>query len=203
MDAEADPAVSDDAPASTDGDMVTTNTDQQAVAMPTPTIVQYGSSTAVPTSSAGGPGLRIDGGTDTQSLMIASYRVRMGNTTTAEFTVTPAAGAAFVYALRGTGGGYSTNQLRFERKPGSDQLQVTDLAGPIACGAIPSGTPTAVTVVYTGGAPSQYDVLINGAPTVCADRPTKLRPPVSGFNLMDASNEGFGGHVEFTDLALF
>ncbi len=201
--AEPDPAPSDGDPATAEPDTVTTNTDQQAVSLPAPTIVHGGSSTVETLDSVGGTGLGINGGSELGAFVIASYRIRMGNTTTAEFTVTPATGAAFVYALIGWGGGYSGKQLRFERKPGSNELQVTDAAGTVACGAIPSESPTAVTVVYTGGAPSQFDVLINGAPTACTDRPTTLRPPVTGFNLMDAANVGYGGRVQFSDLALF
>ena len=63
-------------------------------------------------------------------------------------------------------------------------------------------TPTKLGLVFHA-ASGTFDVLIDGAASECTSLPTKLQPPVIGCNLMDASNEGWGGRVDFTDLTIF
>lgn len=181
---------------------VTAATDDQP-ALSGPAITRGGTSSAHAVDSLRGSGLQIDGSTEIGSFAIATYGGTAGSAeTTVEFAVTPAPGASFVYSLLGSGSRYSTRQLRVQRAPGSDQLRAASTTGEVACGAIASGTPTAVAIVFRPGAQT-FDVRINGAATPCANLPSKLQAPAKGFSMMDASNEGYGGRVVFGDLAMY
>lgn len=113
----------------------------------------------------------------------------------------PRGAAAFLYTLRGTGSGYSSRQLRLERAPGSDTLDASSTSGVVTCGNVASDAPTSVALVFHA-ASQTFDVQIGGAATPCTGLKTKMAAPVVGFRLMDASNEGYGGEVTFTDLAV-
>jgi hypothetical protein len=168
-----------------------------------PTITKAGTSAAlIHASSSPGPGLEITGGPELGSYVIASYGATTASSdATAGFTVTPSSGAAFVYILLGSGSSYSTRQLRLQRTPGSSDLHAASSNGNVTCGTVASGTPTNLTVVYHA-ATGTFDVRIAGAASGCTNLPTKLQAPIAGFNLMDASNEGWGGRVAFTDLTV-
>lgn len=174
----------------------------EARAVPAPSIAYAGSSSVTPLpSAAGGGGVRIDGGTEEGAFALVSYRVAVrGDTATAQFTVAPAAGASFIYDLTGSGSGYSTRKLRLSRVPGSSQLQATSATGEVVCGPL-GDSATPVTLVYRG-ASKTFDVTINGQATACTGLATRMKGPAVGFNLMDASNAGYGGQVTFTGLAL-
>jgi hypothetical protein len=174
----------------------------RAGTLPAPTLTTNGSSTATVTTSLAGSGLRIDGGTAAAAYAMATYPIATGAMrATASFTVNPAAGAAFVYTLRGTGSGYSSQQLRIQRVPGSDALQAAAANGIVTCGTLPSGQPTPVTLAFDGTTKT-FDVRIAGAASACTHLPTQVGGPVMGFRVMDAANEGYGGRVELTNLAL-
>jgi hypothetical protein len=49
--------------------------------------------------------------------------------------------------------------------------------------------------VHAATFPHTFDVLINGTPTNF----TGLSTPFTGLNVMDASNDGWGGTVRFDD----
>jgi hypothetical protein len=189
-----------------DEDSVASKTQQSTQpqdALSSPTIARAGTSSArILSSTLGGPGLEITAGSELGAYLIAAYGVTLGSRdATAEFTVTPASGAAFVYILLGSGTRYSTRQLRLQRTPGSSTLQAAASTGNVTCGTVASGAPTRVAVVFDA-ASRTFDVLINGARSACMDLPTAIQPPVVGFDLMDASNEGWGGQVDFTDLSV-
>jgi hypothetical protein len=185
--------------------------------LPDPAPLVVGSSAALPflaatassgTSSAtelsasqGGPGMVIHGGTELGSYYLAMYNATTPADATARFTVKPGTGAAFVYILRGTGSSYIKRQLRLERLPGSTTLQAAATTGVVACGSVASDKPTNVALVFHP-ASQTFDVLIGGAASACTALPTRMGAPVVGFSLMDASNEGYGGEVEFTALSL-
>lgn len=179
--------------------MVTPNTEEQQ-ASSNPTIWKTGSSSATVLGSLRGAGLRIDGGSDYGSYLLATYRVSSSQNI-GELTVTPAAGASFVYVLVGSGRSYSTHQLRLERRPGSNELRAAAATGSVECGTVASDQATQVSLVLDA-ASQTFDVLIDGVTSACTDLSTRLEPPVIGFNLMDASNQGYGGRVEFTDLTV-
>jgi hypothetical protein len=101
--------------------------------------------------------------------------------------------------MTGTGSGYSSRHLRLQRVPGSNVLQAVATTGAVACGPLASGQPTAVTLAFDG-ATQTFDVLIAGARSACTDLPTRMAGPVNGFLLSDSTLEGYGGHVEFSDL---
>ena len=176
----------------------------QAQATSAPAISTGGSTTFSPTTSlAGGPALHMNGGTDGLSLGSATYyATSSANTVTTELTVNPAPNAAFQYLLLGSGKSYATKQLRLQRVPGSDALQA--LAGNTAvdCGALPSGQATPVTLSWDESA-ATFDVLIDGAPSACMGVATRMQGPVRGFRMIDQAFDGYGGQIDFTDLALF
>jgi hypothetical protein len=175
----------------------------RAFPIPAPDIATGGSSTATATTSLVGAGLQIDGGTEAASYALASYMIDTGGAmrATAKFTVNPASGASFTYALRGTGSGYSSRYLRLQRVPGSDALQAVSANGAVACGSLLSGRPTSVSLSFDGAART-FDVLIDGAPSACNRLPTRTSGPVAGFRVTDETVQGYGGHVELTSLAL-
>jgi hypothetical protein len=175
---------------------------QRRATLPAPTVEANGSSTATVLPALAGTAVQINGGTDPAAYAMVTYPIATGAMrATGELTVNPAPGAAFLYALRGTGGGYSS-QLRVQRVPGSDDLQAVSTAGIFTCGTAPSGQATQISVVFDGTTKT-FDVRIAGvlSPT-CTHLPTKVGGPVMGFRLMDAANEGYGGQVEFTNLGL-
>jgi hypothetical protein len=172
------------------------------LSIPAPTLTTGGSSTATVTTSLAGAGLQIDGGLEPASYALATYMIDTGAmNVTAEFTVNPAPGASFTYALRGTGGGYSSRYLRLQRVPESDALQAVSVTGAVTCGPLASSRPTSVTLSFDGAART-FDVLIAGAPSACTNLSTRASGPVTGFRVTDETIAGYGGHVEFTSLAL-
>lgn len=177
-----------------------TQTENQ-LASANPTISSSGASSASVISSLRGAGLRINGGSDYGSYLLASYRVGGSSQNTGEFTVTPTGGASFIYVLVGSGRSYTTHQLRFERRPGSSELRAAATTGSVVCGTVASDQPTHVSVTLDA-ASQTFDVRIDGATSACTNLATRLLGPVVGFNLMDASNEGYGGRVEFRDLVV-
>jgi hypothetical protein len=153
--------------------------------------------------SLSGAALRVDGGTQLGSFAVATYRYGAAGATTAEWTVSPADGATFAYGVVGNGATYARRQLRFERVPGSTELQVNAATGIVKCGTLASGRATAITVVIDPTPPTTFDVLMDGAATACSHVPTTLQMPLVGFNMMDASNEGYGGVVEFSGMTMY
>jgi hypothetical protein len=170
--------------------------------IPAPFLTTGGSSTATVTTSLAGAGLQIDGGLEPASYAVASYNFETGAMrATAELTVNPAPGASFTYALRGTGGGYSSRFLRLQRVPGSDDLQAVSVDGAVTCGPLASSRPTSVTLSFDGAART-FDELIAGEPSACTGLLTKVSGPVMGFRVTDETIAGYGGHVELTGLGL-
>ena len=196
----AAPAATPDAPATPDA---STQPAPNTAAAPAPYLSSAGTSTIAVTPSLAGAGLRINGGTEPASYALATYQVNTGAMrATAEFTVSPAAGAAFTYALTGSGGGYSSRNLRLQRVPGSDQLQAVSTTGAVNCGHLPAGQPTQVTLSFDGAAHT-FDVLLNGAQTPCTDLVTRVSGPAVGFRVSDETIAGYGGRVDFSNLTLF
>jgi hypothetical protein len=176
---------------------------QPPAALSAPAITSAGSSSATVTTSPGNVGLQLHGGTELGSYAIAVYAVGPGlNSATATFTVNPTADVSFVYTLLGSGTRYSTQQLRLQRIPNSNVLQAAASSGSVACGTLASDRPTAVTLAFDG-ATKTFDVLLAGEASACMHLPTTVVAPITGFDMMDASNEGWGGQVDFTNLALF
>ena len=203
----ADPAsaASDPATAATGDTSAASASSTSTQELPPPQIAYSGGSRvlllagAAP-SSAGS--VQITGDPSEGAFALARYSVPIsGNRATAQFTVDPAPGASFIYDLNGTGSGYSTRTLRLERVPGSNQLYATTATGKVACGPI-ANAATSVTLAYDGDHRT-FDVQIGGAPSACTRLSTRMKPPVVGFELMDASNAGYGGVVTFSQLTLF
>lgn len=197
-DPAADPAATDPAaPAATEAAATAPRR-----ALPQPYISMNGSTTVAATPSLDSGTVVIDGGTELAASGMATYVMTTGAmAATAEVTVNPAPGAAFQYLVSGTGGGYSTRQLRIERDPGSDALVAASTAGLVTCGALPSGRPTTIAVAFDGAAKT-FDVRIAGASTPCTRLATRVSGPVTGFRLVDLGSIGYGGRVEFSNLGL-
>jgi hypothetical protein len=197
----ADPAQPTDPAQLTDPGQADQTAPRQA-ALPEPYVDTGGSTTASVTTSPSGPRVRIDGGWEPAAYALVTFQIVTGAmSATAEFTVNPAPDASFGYILTGTGSGYSSRQVRLERVPGSNVLQAATTSGNVACGTLASGQPTRVTLAFDGTA-KRFDVLIAGARSACTALSTKAAGPVTGFRMMDSTEAGYGGHVEFSDLAL-
>jgi hypothetical protein len=205
-----DPAQAPTAEATTASDGITTGDTAstppaQPSAVSAPQLAYAGSSTAavLASSASGAPGLAITGSPDEGAFLLARYLVTPSMTdATAEVTVTPHGDAAFLYMLTASGSGYATRQLRLERLPGSTALQAQIPTGTAVCGDVASDRPTSIALAFHSRSQT-FDVLFDGAATACTGLPTRLVPPITGFELMDASNAGYGGQVEFTDLSVF
>jgi hypothetical protein len=119
-----------------------------------------------------------------------------------DFAVRPAAGSAFVLALNGAGASIGARRIRLQRAPGSTTLVAnTAGAGDVSCGALPSGVWSTVELaVHTQLSPHTFDVRINGAATACSGEITEMGAPFGSLSLMDASNVGWGGDVDFDDV---
>lgn len=200
----ADSASSDSNPASAVQSPTTDTADPApaAPAMVGPTTGSTGSSTVTVIASDDGPaGVAIDGASDAASFATASYSIDpSANAMTADATITPASGAAFVFVVRGTHSGYSST-LRLQRGPGSTSLVTTTSIGTVACGDV-SDRPTQVAVVLDPSG-QRFDVLLDGAATQCSGLPTTMGAPLTSMGLMDASNDGWGGRVELGDPQMF
>jgi hypothetical protein len=55
--------------------------------------------------------------------------------------------------------------------------------------------------VHTQSAPHTFDVRIHGAATACTGQATEMSAPFTSVGVMDASNAGWGGDVDFDDIA--
>jgi hypothetical protein len=113
------------------------------------------------------------------------------------FAVRPARGASLVFILNGTGGGYASRQLRLHGESGA--LVAATASGNIECGALASDRWSTVTLVVRAALPRTFDVRIDDAATRCSELATRLSLPVTGIAVMDASNEGWGGGVDWDD----
>ena len=183
-------------------DLVTADTNQEQ-ALSNPWIWSTGKSSAQVISSLSGSGLRLNGSSVGGDYAIANYYIEMGSgPVTGDFTVTPASGSSFVYQLVGSGTRYSTRNVVVKRTPESAGLvAVTSSGSYVMCGTLAANSPTAVSVIFDTVARS-FDVLLDGTTTPCTDVPSNVQPPFKGFTIMDPSNDGFGGVVTFTDLAI-
>src|SRR5262249_24319784 len=118
-----------------------------------------------------------------------------------DVAINPSAGASFVTAFNGAGSSLGARRIRLQRAPGSSTLVAqTSPSGTHDCAALSSRVWSTVTLrVHAAALPHTFDVLINGAPTSCTGLTTGLSAPFTGLNVMDASNDGWGGVVQFDD----
>lgn len=182
----------------------TGQTESARGALPEASVVQAGRTRVTVTPSFAGSTVTIDGGTDLASYAhVAFYADVTAPSLTGEVTVNPAPGASFVYELFGRSNGtWSSRTLVVKRIPGPEVLQAISASGAVNCGPLPSGQPTQVTLSFDAVAHT-FDVLIAGAPSACTDLPTKFGGLDVGLRVEDYGNQGYGGHVEFSNFALF
>jgi hypothetical protein len=120
------------------------------------------------------------------------------------FAINPSAGSSFVTAFNGAGSSLGARRIRLQREPGSTTLVAQTVpSGTTNCDTLASGVWSTVTLrVHAAVQPHTFDVLINGAATRCTGLSTGLSSPFTGLNVMDASNEGWGGSVLFDDFVV-
>jgi hypothetical protein len=164
-----------------------------------------GETRAVVTSAAGhGNVMRLEGSEAYGQYMIAYLPVSAAapSDVVASVDVNPDQGAAFVWSLYGQGSGTYKRRVRLQRWPGSTTLVATSVpTGDADCGALPSGSWTNLTLVmHAQQTPHTFDVLINGQPTSCTGIEVATNPPYNRVEIMDASNEGWGGNTEFDNI---
>jgi hypothetical protein len=121
---------------------------------------------------------------------------------TLDFALNPATGASFVFALGGAGSSLGARRIRLQRVPGSTMLVAnTAGAGDVSCGTVASDVWSAVElVVHTQRSPHTFDVRINGAATACTGSTTEMSAPFTSVSVLEASNAGYGGDVDFDDI---
>jgi hypothetical protein len=165
-------------------------------------ITSAGASTAVVVATADhGRVLDLRGSTASGDFLIAS-RGFSSAATEIEYSVAVNAGvgSSFITALNGNGTSLSGRRIRLQQDPGSTTLVAqTSISGTSACAVLTPGWSTVTLRVHATAAAHTYDVVVNGAPTKCTGIATGLSAPFTGLNVMDASNEGFGGSVLFDD----
>jgi hypothetical protein len=110
--------------------------------------------------------------------------------------------APALFALSGAGSSLGARRIRLQRLPGSTTLVAnTAGAGDVSCGTLASGAWSTVELfVHTQRSPHTFDVRINGAATACTRSTTEMSAPFTSVSVMDASNAGFGGDVDFDDI---
>jgi len=156
----------------------------------------------ITTASGHGNVLRLEGSEAAGQYMIAYLPVSAPSDTVASVDVNPEDGAAFVWSLWGQGTGTYKRRVRLQRWPGSTTLVATaNPSGDTECGALPSGSWTNLTLVmHAQETPHTFDVLIDGEPTSCTGLEVTTNPPYNRVEVMDASNEGWGGNTEFDNI---
>jgi hypothetical protein len=149
--------------------------------------------------------LDLQGSTTTGDFLIASRSFSVAATEIQEtFAINPSAGSAFVTAFNGAGSSLGARRIRLQREPGSTTLVAQTVpSGTTNCGTLASGAWSTVTLrVHASAQPHTFDVLVNGAATSCTGLTTGLSSPFTGLNVMDASNENWGGSVLFDDFVV-
>ena len=149
--------------------------------------------------------LLLRGGTAVPDYVIAALGISSASTEiTAQVDINPASDASFLWSLHGAGTSIGRRRIRLQREPGSTALIANTVpGGNSACGTLPSNQWSQITLrVHAQGWPHTFDVLIDGARTACTGLPTGLGPPFRSIDVMDASNEGWGGEVRFDNLAV-
>jgi hypothetical protein len=179
-------------------------TESATGALPAASVVQGGQTRVAITPSLAGSTVQIDGGTDLASYArVTFYADVTASSITGQVTVNAAPGASFVYGFLGNSNGiWSGRTLRVLRIPGPEVLQAVAASGFVTCGPFPSGQPTDITLSFDGVAHT-FDVLIGGSPTACTDLPTKFGGLDTAVRVEDYGNQGYGGHVEFSNFSLF
>ncbi|TCO50823.1 hypothetical protein [Actinocrispum wychmicini] len=166
-------------------------------------ISQAGASTAVVMDTSDhGRVLELRGSTTLGDFLIASRSLSSSATEILEsYAIKPSAGSAFVTAFNGAGSSIGARRVRLQRAPGSNTLVAqTSPSGSTDCTNLTSGVWSTVTLkVHATTLPHTFDVLVNGAATSCTGITTGLSAPFNGLNVMDASNDGWGGKVQFDD----
>jgi len=119
-----------------------------------------------------------------------------------QVAIKPASGAAFIWGLHGAGSSIGARRIRLQREAGSTMLVAqTSPSGSHNCGDLPSGVWSTVTLkVHASACSHTFDVLINGKATACTGLSTGLSQPFTYIDVMDASNEGWGGDVRFDNI---
>jgi hypothetical protein len=158
---------------------------------------------AVIQSSAGhGNVLDLQGSEEYGQYLIAYLPITAPSDVVASVDINPDAGASFVWSLWGQGTGTYKRRVRLQRWPDSPALVATaNPSGDTACGSLPSGRWTNVALVmHVQRSPHTFDVLINGAPTSCTGLEVVTNPPFNRVEVMDASNESWGGDTQFDNI---
>jgi uncharacterized Zn-binding protein involved in type VI secretion len=175
-----------------------------ALGAPWSVVPSTGSSTVrIIDSSGHGRALRLHGSTTNGATVVAALSFSSSQPAIVlDFAVKPAAGSSFVFALNGAGGSIGARRIRLQRAPGSSTLVASTAGvGNLDCGALASGVWSSVELaVHTQRSPHTFDVRINGAATACTGATTEMGAPFNSVSVMDASNAGWCGDVEFDDI---
>lgn len=117
------------------------------------------------------------------------------------FQVKPGSGTAFVFFLNAVRRGYRSPRISLQHSPDSNELVRISSYPQVSCGSLPPNSWSEVRIDIHGDiSPATYDVRVNGVlKPECTNQGTTLRPPLRSLQLMDASNDGWGGDVFFDD----
>lgn len=156
--------------------------------------------------NAGGHGkaIHIDGSPASGDFVLARLSVSVPSDVVASVDVNPADGAAFVWTVHGTGVSLYKRRIRLQRWAGTERLIASaPPTGDTDCGALPSDTWSTLTlVVHTAQQPSTFDVLVDGNETACSGLAAYVTKPFNMVEIMDSSNQNWGGDVLFDDIVM-
>jgi len=146
--------------------------------------------------------LLLHGGLATDYLLASRDSASSATEIVMQVDIKPASGASFIWGLHGAGSSIGARRIRLQREPGSTMLVAqTAPSGSRNCGDLPSGVWSTVTLkVHASACSHTFDVLINGKATACTGISTGLSQPFTYIDVMDASNEGWGGDVRFDNI---
>lgn len=162
-------------------------------------------SASVVASSEHGKVLRMSGSRTSGQFLIAELPFSAaGPRAEVSFQVAPDQNSNFVFFLNAVRVGYRSSRISLQLSPGSNELVRVSSYPQVSCGTLRPGTWSSVQIsIRSDVSPSTYDVRINGVlKPECASQTTPLRLPLRSLQLMDASNDGWGGDVLFDDFAV-
>jgi hypothetical protein len=180
------------------------NYGQGAVASPWSVGRSLASQATIDSSSGHGNVFHLQGSPATGDFLLARLSFSAPSDVAASVDVDPASDGSFVWSVNGTGVSTYKRRIRLQRWPGTTTLVASaSPSGDTDCGSLPSNAWTKVTlVVHTATTPSTFDVLMNGQATSCTGLQAYVTKPFNMVEIMDSSNDGWGGDVRFDNIVV-
>ncbi len=147
--------------------------------------------------------LQLQGSKTTGEFLIAIRAVSSSSTDlTTQVDIKPSTASSFIWTINGAGSSIGRRRIRLQQAPGSTALVANTVpSGDTTCGSLPANAWSTVTLTIDTVS-GTFDVSINGAPTSCTGITAGIQPPFNSVNVMDASNQNWGGTVLFDNMSV-